>query len=458
MFCLMHSMNKGSEGALFETELRTIIEGRSEYSRPEQDLDFSGFVFVTALFQNMTLSLPAHFDGARFMAHGAFVGATFAEDVTFTKADFQSPPDFSSCTFSGTAAFIDTGFSGASFREAAFLDLVTFEGASFSGEVTFEGARFADTNSFEGCQFSRDVSFNRSTFSDVGNFREAIFIGLTSFTQTLFTQGAIFTRGGFKERALFLSTNFGPPLGSAKSSKPAIADLSDLNLDKAGGLELLEVNLGSTEGLRLRVRGTDLPEAKFQSINWHRQRGRLVLQDEIDAREAKTLSRERRIALCEGAIAAYRRLQGLFDGSRQIDLAEDCYCGTMEVRRLNPSERLFSRFIIALYGMASAYGSSYVKALGVLVSLLLVFGIAFGIVGLEPSSHMATTTLPWIKPEIFRQMLRGIFHALQVATFQRETRYSTVSSWGSMVSVVETIVIPAQLALLLFALNRRFKR
>jgi len=52
----------------------------------------------------------------------------------------------------------------------------------------------------------------------------------------------------------------------------------------------------------------------------------------------------------------------------------------------------------------------------------------------------------------------GLIHSLKVATFQKETLYKTQTLFGSVVAICKTMFLPAQLALFLLAINRKFRR
>jgi hypothetical protein len=55
-------------------------------------------------------------------------------------------------------------------------------------------------------------------------------------------------------------------------------------------------------------------------------------------------------------------------------------------------------------------------------------------------------------------LLQGSIHALQVATFARDTHYKAQPVLGVAAETAERVVIPAQAALVLFALRRQFHR
>jgi hypothetical protein len=187
-----------------------------------------------------------------------------------------------------------------------------------------------------------------------------------------------------------------------------------------------------------------MEEVTFEAVRWHRQNRRMILQDEIDRRGNVSEA-----ASSEEVATAYRRLINNFERARAYDLAEDCSIGAMEMKRLDPTQPVFSRIAVNLYRLASNYGSSYRRALGVLLGFVLIaFPLLFAcpLVGLAPNSGRSV-----LEPT-------GLIHSLEVATFQSNTHYVATNglAWG--LEILERIFVPAQVALFLLALRRRFRR
>jgi len=235
----------------------------------------------------------------------------------------------------------------------------------------------------------------------------------------------------------------------------------------------------------------------FVDTHWHQQHGRLVLQDELDLTQprlpAKATERAQTPVGLHALVAiAYRRLINNFEKVRDYDLAEDCFVGAMEMKRLDPDHFLFARWLrphyarwrwlrwlgahlsaVNLYRWASYYGSSYVRAFEVLLFLLFAFAAAFALAGLQPRQPPAPPLAPplvglagpavvpypsaWVAAS--KAYLAGCLHSLQVATFQRTTFYlPTNPAMAGLLAGLEALLVPAQLAVLLLALRRRFRR
>ena len=225
-------------------------------------------------------------------------------------------------------------------------------------------------------------------------------------------------------------------------------------------------------GLRARFVNCRVEGVQFADVNWHRQGGRMVLQDELaltGLAYGPTLDEP---DLTHELVAiAYRQLVSNFEKERAYDLAEECKIGAMEMKRLDPKKFLFPKWlesyykkwrwlrwlgenisVASLYRLTSRYGTSYTQALLVLFDLLVIFGLLFA--------------LPWFaiqreKPSlplrgVWNRLGAGLFHSsVDVAT--RDSLYSVPTRFGHFASALETILVPAQLALFLLALRRRFR-
>ena len=247
-------------------------------------------------------------------------------------------------------------------------------------------------------------------------------------------------------------------------------------------------------GLRARFLNCPIEGVSFADAHWHRYKGRIVLQDELDI----TSGEHDEYGLVG---VAYRQFVNTFDSVRNYDLAEDCYIGAMEMRRHYTENFLFGRIVkvravykkfpparklgewvsvLNVYRLSSNYGSSYTRALSVLGVMMLVFALLFPLFGLrtaEPSPSVglqtsSTTFCPeaasisWCKAWVNKDRVSklwgtfkgGVLATAEVASFQRRPTLEPATTWGKGMAILETIFVPAQVALFLLALRRRFKR
>jgi hypothetical protein len=201
------------------------------------------------------------------------------------------------------------------------------------------------------------------------------------------------------------------------------------------------------EGLRASFLNSRVEHVRFEGVNWYRQKGRMVLQDELDSGG--------QVMAYELVATTYRQLVSNFEAARAYHDAEDCKIGAMEMERLDHHQPLLRRLAATVYKWASVYGSSYERALTVLLALLLGFGFLFALpsVSIQYVSKQGSHPVPpgW------RRVAAGISHSLDVATFQRVDPHEFEGFFWRPLTLTESIVVPSQLALFLLALRRRFR-
>lgn len=125
----------------------------------------------------------------------------------------------------------------------------------------------------------------------------------------------------------------------------------------------------------------------------------------------------------------------------------------------------------ALYLMLSRYGTSYVRALAVLIGFVGLFAVGFLYAGFQPTATRgsATEIIEYdLHPDaehksaaldqIRADFMAAFVYSLSVGTLQRERYYQPLDSSGRSLVILGTVILPAQGTLVLFALRRRFKR
>lgn len=497
--CLMHSRDPNKSQDEFSREIKAIMAGSSSYNRPNDLFDFCGFFFLVADFRKETFAKNVDFGSAIFSRHADFGGATFIEEADFISATFTKNSNFRKATF---AKNVDLGFTTftkrAIFDQACFDRNAEFQDATFIEEAIFNYATFSGVANFSQATFTKGGNFYTSTFTKEANFREAAFTKATSFVQTTFieatnffratftevanflevtfTQNADFSGATFCEAAFFDDVAFGPrtdPLITTVASS-AIADFRGVRFLKPEQVRFLRTNGKATAGLRVRFVSCHIVGVQFDAVQWYRQNGRMVLQDELDV-----IEQGEEASSYEEVGIAYRRLIINFEKARAYDLAEDCTIGEFEMKRRDPSrfifakrlESLYDRFprfrrwvgewlsVVGIYRLVSIYGTSYQRAGVVLVLLFLGFALVFAtIIGIHPLPLNPGATSTCGQSNRLEALCAGVVHALEVATLQREVLYKPDSPRGRVVEIFEQVFIAGQAALLLFALRRRFRR
>ena len=460
--------------------------------------------FEDSIFHGRADFTEAHFDvggmvgSPQFLSDASFRGAQF-EQVRLTKARFAG-----AANFSGVRIWSDSWI-----LEGTFVQLADFSGSQY-GELHFHGCRFesgitlANSSLRPGFVDTRSLSllldltgvkayFELPTFD---GFRGAFFAAGARFEQNVNLSGGEFTEGDFSGATFMRGVTLsGALFDESVSFRGAViegaADLIDLDVRGEGVLDLSRLSLGAphllrllrvnqrapSPSLRLRIASTNIEGARIENINWHRDhRHRVKLEDEAAVERGEEDPRH--------VSAAYRRLRTIFEATHLYEEAEDCVWGSMEMRRQDKNNPLVTRGTLKLYQLASYYGSSYERAVRVLLLLVFVLlPVSLGAFGLKPRGEkdpvehqIRTWQLPhghsafegrWDHAkelaisgvlDRLRQYTRGLLHTLQVITFQDETIYQPSSVGGQIAESVGRAVVPGQLALFLLALRRRFTR
>jgi hypothetical protein len=473
--CLMHSHdpNKGcSLSEAFDQELRSICDGSSIHNRTQNKWDFQSFVFFNPNFANWLCGAKKeiNFSEATFAKRADFSGSSFDRDVNFRGARFQQ---------------------GATFERTRFEQRVRFGSVFFAGDAYFGWASFADAD-FSQAFFQREAGFGKARFSGNAKFWYVTFNGLTLFSSAAFSREADFRGAIFAQEALFHRTEFS-----------GIANFRWVHFKNSEHAVFHRINDGAP-GLVVRLAGSLLENVRFEDVNWNRKDRRICLQDEADlgsAPDVTDVDNSASVLTFELVADVYRRLVNNFEKSRQYEWAEECFLGEMEMRRRNPRHFVLARFapvrrLYASFGWArwlgeqisltnlycglSKYGSSYTRALGVLIGFIILFAVLLPAFGLRmpadsrnqalcpmavPNSPEAAV-ISWgcalRHPQRVRQFVHtfnaGLWDAMEVAVFQKNRTVEPATASGRRLENSEMIVIPGQFGLLLLAIRRRFRR
>jgi hypothetical protein len=480
--CLMHSYDQDKNSDAFEQELLAIYDGTSVYNRTKGKWDYQGFVFFKSKFSVISLAgTQSNFAKATFAKYADFSQSLFDRDVDFTGASFTKGASFEQTRFQGQALFV----------RASFAEDANFAWTSFGEEARFYSAHFHDGANFAKAEFSRSAKFGEAVFGGTAYFGLARFLQDADFVRATFTKAVEFGFVDFLGIVDFRWTSFEDP------AQTVFHRINNMNMGRGN------------VGLRLRLKGCLLEGVRFEDVHWDRTDGRIYLQDEADLREAveggpvDTSEHGGRSSVLTHEIVAdvYRRLVNNFEKSRQHEWAEQCFLSEMEMRRCNPRHFLFANRDLAKrlyakvgwarwlgenvsltssYRLLSSYGSSYGRAFGVLMGFILLFAFLLPAFGLRmplaskaqalcpysdpryPDSAMISWRCALEHPQRARQLIHtfnaGLWDALEVAAFQKSRTVEPANAGARRLEIVESIVVPGQLALLLLAIRRRFRR
>src|SRR5437899_520682 len=265
------------------------------------------------------------------------------------------------------------------------------DGFDFTGFVFFEA-------NFSGEYFTQNHDFSFATFTQKANFFRAVFtknanVNANSSTAH-FIQHADFSFLDFAEKAPCSVASFTQNANFSGATFTQNADFRGTEFRQPELVRFRQVNQ-KEDAPRLRARFVNcrVEAVQFADVNWHRPGGRLVLQDELDLTDPPHGDLTHELVAI-----AYRQLVSNFEKERAYDLAEECKIGAMEMKRLDPKkflspELLKSHYkkwrwlcwlgenisVASLYRWTSRYGTSYTRALLVLLGLLVFFGLLFAL-------------------------------------------------------------------------------
>jgi hypothetical protein len=462
----MHSDNKGKPVDLFQAEVSAILSGDSKFNRDPNIADFTGFVFPISNFTGSVFKTKLIFSNAVFLRPARFDQVRFLEVSEFSSCEFKN-----TCTFSNSVFEKEANFFGCQFNKNAFFAICKFLTDSDFGYTIFENNAY-----FQGSRFVRSITFYSAQFHHIVDFTGLV-IGANL--------------------ALELAALPNPPQSATSGS--AVLDFRNATFRKPTDAIFCQVNAGAPIGLRARFANCrGLEKLTFEDVNWNSLgRRRIVLQDELDIRESTNASEGN----YELVASAYRGLILNFDHRRQFDLAEDCFCGAFEMKRQDPRHLLGGRFrgidsfyrrhgklrslmsrfsILNLYRILSNYGSSYLQAGSVFLGFLILFAISYPALGIRMSPNrdlgkasqqqMATPAKVNDEAQVFFWSSAnttgdaidifgaGLWTAIDQFTFRKSPTVEPATKWARRLALGEMIVVPAQLALILLALRRRFRR
>ena len=377
--------------------------------------------------------------------------------------------------------FVGFSFPSINLKNTKYSKPVYFIAATFSGEANFSSAKFRGEANFYGATFIGKADFYRATFIGKAGFLNATFIGKADFYGAIFIGKANFSNATFSGQAAFLSATFGgETYFSTDPNTPSFeheCHFQWLIVRKDAHVEFMNVNLSKATFL-----DTDLELISFKDVKWPPVKKRLFGRDVAlwDELREGAISKSSYEQIAEN----YRQLVLNYDRKRDYAMAEQFHVGEMEVLRKKagaeakwPWVGWLRRWLngYAIYRPLSHYGTSYWHAGLMLVVLLVCFSWIFLFTGFQPASEespVAKMTEENPKPEVIEydwggstpvsqwiaDYWKSVLLTLSIMTFQRERSYKPEGDLSEAWFVIATLVLAAQVALVLLAIRRRFKR
>lgn len=423
------------------SELLTELQNTDE----DKAWDFRGFQFPRVDLPRGVFPRAVRFENAVFHQEADFSRAVFEGEVDFSQTRFRETPTFNEAIFKATVRLLDTRFErGATFIGATFEGRVLLWDAYFENQPTLfsyvvfkQGAKFANVT------FAREVSFKRATFNE----ETAFFLERANQPQV---------QNPVQYECFNDSCNF----QGIKQGKDSILVFDRVNLGKATFID------------------TDVERISFRSVRWFSPtrtwpRRLRALWDEFRPQDG-----ERDY---ERVADSYRQLVLNYESKRDYDAAEDFHVGEMEVRRKSAAadaKKQFWRKVswrlnsYQLYRFSNNYGTSYWQGLLILLIMLGIFSGAMLLAGFRASKESVAGPSAVIEYDLwpdsdhhhvsarewFADYREAVLFSLSIITFQRERFYEPLGWQSRLVLFVGVFTMTAQLAMVLLAIRRRFKR
>ncbi|MGH6847279.1 MAG: pentapeptide repeat-containing protein [Methylocella sp.] len=376
----------------------------------DQDADFGGYVLVDCTFSEATFAGVAGFENAIFSGRIDFKRTTFADDAGFDGALFAGAAYFNGVTFLHVVEFENATFLGlASFDNATFpeYDDANFRSATFFF-ATFKHATFFGGAIFAGATFLNYAKFRSATFSDYANFCGATFSQGVNFTDATFLDFADFARATFSAKADFAGVTF-----SAAS-------------------DFVNAEMKSETSFESAIFKTSPP--KFFGAKLHQG---TVWRD-------VTWPTPKDVHVAGAFIDAYACLKLEMDRLKKHEDELDFFAVELQSRSVLLGT--WTGLPIAIYGVVSDYGRSYLRPLVALFYLALIGTLA----------HLSADSLsPW------QSLGLSAANTLNVFGFRKDFFEPTViahlPAWLDVVSALQTILGTILLFLCGLGIRNKFR-
>lgn len=421
------------------------------------DADFKSATFLAGVtFRSATFSADANFDSATFSDYANFDSATFSDytdfklatfsaEAYFKSATFSADASFSSATFSARAVFVSTTFSAeAYFRSATFLVEAYFNLATFSTDADFNAAKFTETSQvfFRQTRFCKTVNFNYAVFAGYvafeGNKDESVFLNRKIVLKVRKELRKTFAR--LKQEFARCGIDFQIPRNFEKKQE-AVLEFQDARLEKPERISFHRVRLCPSWFVNADSRkmvfadvSWDNLDAKFRNAN---------IKAEINNLKERKVSDPSRLLEI-----ACRQLAANAEENNRYEEASKLRYMAMETARLGYKWDGWFWKLHWLYWFSSAYGENWKRAILVLLSLILFFGVLYA---------LPISTFDYGNTFHNMKLGDGLVHSLSVAAFQRPEP-KPANALTSFFILLETIFAPLQAALLALAIRRKFMR
>lgn len=404
-----------------------------------QRADFGSSIFkATANFHSTEFGKESSFYKTKFQQSAGFNNAKFTQEASFYSAVFEGQVDFGAAVFAGVADFNTAEFKAAAgFGLAEFVGQARFFSAVFKGEADFTAVTFGEMANFMSSMFSGGAVFSSATFNSVIYFDNIILSGAANFSHTSFKDVARFSSN---EKKVFL--------------EGASLDLEFARIDKPERIAFHGIELHPHWFVNVDSRKFEFVDVEWlNEINWSRT---FSPKAELKSLIGKVSSPNRLLSI------TYRQLAVNAEENHRYTEASRLRYAAMESRRLETHGGFVPWRLAWWYWLASGYGESSVRAFWVFAILIALFSFGYTRVDFEhtvkPIAAASDSTSAVVEPNTKRlDWKEAIAYSLNVSILQKPEP-KPFSFQAKLLVWLETVLGPAQAALLALAVRRRFMR
>ncbi len=400
------------------------------------DFDFSHVWFPEeADFENFTFSAEAIFDHVTFSADAKFDGANFNAEALFDDTTFSGIARFNGVTFNDDASFERVKFNERSkFENAIFCKEVNFHAARFFGDTEFGGSTFNADTSFFGTQFNANTEFDSATFKSYVLFAGSVLsFDLLDYLTTSRGSNLVVGRSDIDLNKKRLGKKTQLSFGFSHFEKPECVSFHTLDLRPFWFINV------------------DTRKFDFTDVDF-----KYVLKDELECLKTYLFARNRALAI------TFRQLADNAESNHRYQEASRFRYDAFECRRIEKFWGFVPWRLDWWYWLASGYGERVGRAAIVFVLLLSLFAFGYKNAEFDPPSKTTSQSTLADHPETaspspiklsWSEAARYSFSAAILQKPEPKPR----GNWNWLV-LAETVLGPAQAALLALAVRRRFMR
>ncbi|AUN33391.1 pentapeptide repeat-containing protein [Niveispirillum cyanobacteriorum] len=194
---------------IFQSKLN---DNNSELPDVRKTIDFSGLLFINDIQFSGFIFLSCDFGNCLFEGNIDFTKSLFMHEIRFEAAEFRVAPKFQEAIFLQYTYFTDTEFSkGFDFRKSEFKAPVSFKSIKVeeNADARFGGARFFREVDFTESKFGGNLFFGKAEFVGPSSFYECEFSKYgANFSGAIFSICADFRKSKFKGDVFFSNVYF----------------------------------------------------------------------------------------------------------------------------------------------------------------------------------------------------------------------------------------------------------